>query len=95
MLLILLLMFLYGESYQGILIMKGKALSTVDLLVLTSSDQVLLILNIYFTSFAQTSYLYEEVNCSEPSLSAMVRWPHEQAFSDGFWWQHSGRTLAS
>ncbi len=43
-------------------------LSTVDLLVLTSLDQVLLILQTF--TFLQTSY--EEVNCTEPSSSVSV-----------------------
>jgi hypothetical protein len=42
-------------------------LSTVDLLVLTSLDQLLFILKIVFTFFYKTSYLNEEVNGIEPS----------------------------
>jgi hypothetical protein len=46
-------------------------LSTVDLLVLTSLDQLLLILETLFT-FNNTSYLNEEVNCTKPSPSVGV-----------------------
>ncbi len=46
---------------------KGK-LSTVDLLVLTSSDQLILILKIWFIFFYKTSNLNEEINCT-PSVS--------------------------
>ncbi len=46
---------------------KGR-LRTVDLLALTSSDQLLLILKILFTLFTKTSYLNEEVNGTEPTL---------------------------
>ncbi len=45
---------------------KGRP-STVDLRVLTSLDQLILILKILF-SFIKTSFLNEEVNCTEPSL---------------------------
>jgi hypothetical protein len=41
----------------------------VDLLVLTYSDQLLLILKKYFISFYKTSYLNEEVKCTDPSPS--------------------------
>jgi hypothetical protein len=44
---------------------RGR-LSTVDLLVLTSLDQLLLILQTFFL-FYKTSYLIEEVNHTEPS----------------------------
>jgi hypothetical protein len=46
-------------------------LSTVDLHLLTSIDQLHLILKILFT-FYKTSYLNEEVNCTEPSPSVKV-----------------------
>jgi len=49
---------------------RGR-LSTVDLLVLTSLDKLLFILKYYFP-FYKTSYLNEEVNCTEPSPSVSV-----------------------
>ncbi len=49
-------------------------LSTVDLLVLTSLDHLLLLCTVYFF---KTSCLNEEVNGTKPSLSVSV------AFSDG------------
>ncbi len=48
------------------LLLKGK-ISTVDLLVLTSLDMLILYLK-YYLPFFKTSYLNEEVNCTEPSL---------------------------
>ncbi len=45
-----------GKSYWG------WRLSTVDLLVLTSLDQLVFILKILFSFFYKTSYLNEEVN---------------------------------
>jgi hypothetical protein len=56
---------------QGILT-EGGRLSTVDLLALTSLDQLLLTQQILF--FYKTSYLNEEVNCTEPSPSVSVPW---------------------
>ncbi len=47
--------------------------STIDLLVLTSLDQLLLILKT-FLLFSKTSYINEEVNCTELSLSVSVPW---------------------
>jgi hypothetical protein len=54
---------------QGSLTKRGR-LSKVDLLVLASLDQLLLILKILFTWF-KTSYHNEEVNCTDspPSVS--------------------------
>jgi hypothetical protein len=50
---------------------KGEGLiSTVDLLVLTSLGQLLLILKVLF--IYKTSYLNEEVNCTKPSPSVRV-----------------------
>ncbi len=46
-----------------------KKVSTVGRLVLTSSDQLLLILKNIFPLFNKTSYLNEEVNHAEPSRS--------------------------
>ncbi len=51
---------------------RGR-ISTIDLLVLTSSDQLLFILKLYFLSY-KTSYLNKEVNCIVPSLSVRVPW---------------------
>jgi hypothetical protein len=48
-------------------------LSTVDLLVLTSLDQLLVILQTTFTFFSKTRYLNKEVNRTEPSPSVSVR----------------------
>jgi hypothetical protein len=48
-------------------------LSTVDLLVLTSLDQVHFILPT-LCPFYKTSYLNEEVNCTEHSPSVRVPW---------------------
>jgi hypothetical protein len=49
---------------------RGR-ISTIDLLVLTSSDQLRLILCIYY----KTSNLNVEVNCTEPSPSVRVPCP--------------------
>jgi hypothetical protein len=45
----------------------------IDLLVLTCLDQLLLIIQTLFT-FYNTSYLNEEVNCTEPFLLVSVPW---------------------
>ncbi len=51
---------------------RGR-LSMVEVLVLTSSDQLLLMLKKYFfTFFTQTSYPNEEVNCIKPSSSVEI-----------------------
>ncbi len=52
---------------------KGR-ISKVDLLVLTSSDQLLLLMRIFIFLFffLQTSYLIEEVGRTELSLSVRV-----------------------
>jgi hypothetical protein len=55
---------------QGDLTTGGR-LSTVDPLLLTSSDQLLFSLKIVFTFFAK-SYFNEEVNCTESSPSVSV-----------------------
>jgi hypothetical protein len=44
----------------------------VYLLVITCLDKMLLILKIIYFSFYKTSYLNEEVNCTEASLSLWV-----------------------
>ncbi len=49
---------------------RGRV-STVDLLVITASAEVLFMLKLYF-SVLQTSYLNEEVNCVELSSSVSV-----------------------
>jgi len=49
---------------------RGR-ISTIDFLVLTSLDQLLLILN-WFIIFYKTTYLTEEVNRAEPSTSVSV-----------------------
>jgi len=54
-----------------------EGLSTDDLLVLSSLDQLLLILSTLFT-FCKTVYLNEEVKGTEPSPSASVPWPSLQ-----------------
>jgi hypothetical protein len=53
----------------GIPYWRGR-LSTVDLLELTGSDQLLLIVQTLF--FCKTSYVNEEANCSGPSPSVSV-----------------------
>jgi len=58
--------------------MPGKSywrarLSTVDLLVLTSINQLLFTMKILFT-FYKTSYLNKEANCSEPFPSVSIPW---------------------
>ncbi len=70
----------FGMLQQGSLT-KGGKLSSVDLFVLTSLEQVIFILKIIFTSFCKTSYLNQEVNCTEPSPSVWLPWiqPHLQA----------------
>jgi hypothetical protein len=50
---------------------RGRRLCTVDLLVLTSLDQLLKLKNIISLLY-KTSYLNEEVNCTEPSPSVGV-----------------------
>jgi len=51
---------------QGNLNERGR-LSIVNLFVLTSLEHLLLTLKTLLT-FSKTSYLKEEVNCTEPSL---------------------------
>jgi hypothetical protein len=52
---------------------RGR-LSTVDLLVLTSLDWLLLTMQTLFTFFYKTSYLNEEVNGTEQSPSVSFPW---------------------
>ncbi len=47
-------------------------LNTVDFLVLTSLDQLFFPIEILNCLF--TSYLNEEINCTEPSTSVSVPW---------------------
>ncbi len=48
-------------------------ISTVDLLVLTSLNELLFKLKLNFL-FYKATYLNEEVNCTEPSPSVRVPW---------------------
>jgi hypothetical protein len=61
-----------GKAGHGQNTVARKVLhSTIDLLVLTSLDQLLLTENInYF--FTKTSYLNEEVNCIDPSTTVSI-----------------------
>jgi hypothetical protein len=54
-------------------LLKEKV-STADPLVQSSLEQQFLIQKIYIDFFYKTSYLYEEVNCTEPSPSVRVPW---------------------
>ncbi len=49
-----------------------EKLSTVDLLVLTSSGQLLFIMKTLLTLFTKQATLNKEVNCTEPSRSVSV-----------------------
>ncbi len=52
---------------------EGGRISTI---ALNSSDQLLLIMKIYFFLFHKTAYLNEEVNRTKPSPSVSLPWPH-------------------
>jgi len=52
-------------NQQGI-ITEGGRISTIDLLVLTSSDRLLFMIKKYFSFFDRTSYLNKEANSTEP-----------------------------
>jgi hypothetical protein len=52
--------------------MKGYRISTADFLILTSVDQLPLVLKINVFLFFKTSNLNVEVNCSESSPSVRV-----------------------
>jgi len=54
-------------------LLRGR-ISTLDLLVLTCLDQLLLIMKILFFSFYKTNYLNEEVNCTYLPPSVRVPW---------------------
>ncbi len=56
----------YEEDLTREVLLRER-LSTVDLQVLNSLDQLLFILKNLFTFFYKTSYFNEEVNCTEPS----------------------------
>jgi hypothetical protein len=58
--------------YPGSPYIRGR-LSTVDFLVLTSIDELLLIMKRYLL-FYRTGKLNEEVNRTEPSPSVMLPW---------------------
>jgi hypothetical protein len=60
------LIFIAGKAY-----LRGR-ISTVDLLVLTSLDEVLFNLKLYFPFFTKTTYLNEEVNCTDPFPSVRL-----------------------
>jgi hypothetical protein len=51
---------------------ESEGISTVDFLVLSSSDQLILRLKILFTFVTKQVTLNEEVNCTEPSPSVSV-----------------------
>jgi hypothetical protein len=53
---------------------EGRNISTVDHLVPTSLDQLVLILKMYTFLLNKTSYLDKEVYCTEPSPSERVPW---------------------
>ena len=59
----------HGSSYNS----DKNELSTVDLFVLASLDQLLLDWN-YYLPLHKTTYLNEEVNCTEPSPSVSIQW---------------------
>ncbi len=72
-------------KHSHILTHPGKpywigSISTVDLLVLTSLDQLLFKLTLNFL-FYKATFLNEEVNCTEPSPSVRVPWPSPCAWS--------------
>jgi hypothetical protein len=54
------------EPYTREALLKGR-ISTVDLLVLTGSDQLIFMLKLYFFFFYKTTYLNEKVNLSQTS----------------------------
>jgi hypothetical protein len=68
---------IYGLSRESL--MKGK-LSTDDLLQLISLDQLLFIMKLNFSCY-KTTYLNEEVNCTESSPSVSIPWPILTIFS--------------
>jgi hypothetical protein len=49
-------------------------MSTVDLLVLPNLDQLLFKLKLYFSFFYKTTYLNEEVKCTDPFPSLRLPW---------------------
>ncbi len=69
---------------------EGGRLSTVNLLVLTSLNQQLLILKNTIYDFRKTSYLIEEVNRTESSPLVSVPcidlWRHDRISFGTFWY---------
>jgi hypothetical protein len=57
---------------------RRGGLSTVDLRVLASLDQLLFIMKILFTFFYKTTYPNEKVNCTELSLTVSIPCPRSQ-----------------
>jgi hypothetical protein len=49
-------------------------INPVDLLVLTTTNQLLFKQKLYFSFFYETTYLDEEVNCIEPTPSIRNPW---------------------
>jgi hypothetical protein len=68
--------FLLSVITLSAVILNGIAprIPMVYLLVKTILDQMLLILKIIYFSFYKTSYLNEEMNCTEPFPSVRVPW---------------------
>jgi hypothetical protein len=52
-----------------------ERLGTVDLLVLTSFRSAVLYIQSIITLCYKTSYINEEINCTEPSPLVSVPWP--------------------
>jgi hypothetical protein len=55
-------------------LLRGKALSTVDFLELTSLDELIFILKILLTFVTKTSCLNEGANCTGSSPFVSVPW---------------------
>ncbi len=64
---------LTGALVHGTLTERGR-LGTVNLLVLTSLDQLFLIWRHNLLFFTKTRYPNEEIKCTEPSSSVTVPW---------------------
>ncbi len=62
------------KPYPGNHYWSGR-ICAIYLLVLTSSDQLLLIMKMSISLFYKTSYFIEEVNCIEPTPSGRVPCP--------------------
>ncbi len=61
---------------------RGR-LSAVDLLVLTSLDQLFIYIENIINLFYKTSYLNEEVNCTEPFPLVSIPWILSCAYASG------------